>query len=155
MTQTEMADHLAAYQRRMYSIARSMLGNEQDALDAVAEAAYRACLKCGGVKSAETIAAWLSTVTVNCCRMALRKRRICVAADIENLPGPDEIERVDVREMVERLPLRDREIVLLRYYAGMRYADIAHRLRMPESTVRSRHRQALQALKWELEGEEA
>ena len=155
MTQTEMAVHLAAHQRRMYCVARNMLGNEQDALDAVAEAAYRACLKCGSIKSVETIAAWLSAVTVNCCRMALRKRRAYVDTDMENLPEPDETERVDVREMVERLPLRDREIVLLRYYADMRYADIARRLRMPESTVRSRHKQALQTLKWELEGEEA
>lgn len=155
MIQTEMAVHLATHQRRMYCIARSMLGNEQDALDAVAEAAYRACLKCGGVKNAETVAAWLSTVTVNCCRMALRKRRANVAVDMENLPESDETRKVDVREMVERLPMRDREIVLLRYYADMCYADIARRLHMPESTVRSRHKLALKTLKIELEGEEA
>jgi len=155
MTQTEMAVHLTTHQRRMYCIARSMLGNEQDALDAVAEAAYRACLNCGVVKNVETIAAWLSTVTMNCCRMALRKRKAYVDADITYLFVSDETQKVEVREMVERLPIRDREIVLLRHYADMCFADIARQLRMPESTVRSRHKQALKTLKMELEGEEA
>ena len=155
MTQTEIAAHLTAHQRRLYSIARGMLGNEQDALDAVAEAAYRACLKCGGIKDEEAVAGWLSAVTVNCCRMALRRRKRHADAGALNLHEPDGTANYDVREMVERLPPRDREIVLLRYYADMRYADIARRLRMPESTVRARLKQALQALKWELEGEEA
>lgn len=154
MTQIEMAAHLSTHQRRLYAIAHSMMGNEQDALDALSEVAYRACLKCGGLRQESAVVSWLGTITVNCCRMALRKRKYHEDASQYMPSVPDDTSTVDLREMVEHLPLRIREIVLLRYYADMRYADIARALHMPESTVRSRHKQALEALRLQWEEEE-
>ena len=50
------------------------------------------------------------------------------------------------------LPLREREVVLLRYYQEMRLQEISQTLGIPEGTVTSRLNRARSKLRRQLEG---
>jgi len=52
-----------------------------------------------------------------------------------------------VRQAIERLDTNDREILMLREYEQLSYAEIAELLRLPVNTVRSRLFRARMELK--------
>ena len=150
MTQEQMAVALHDQKRRLYGIGLRMLRHEQDALDALSETAYSACLKAHSVKDEGAVSAWLSAVMVNSCKMLIRKRRPTV--DIEDVPlTADTHTDFDARMMIEALPRSDRQIMLLRYFGELNVAQIARELRMPESTIRFRIKRSLNVLRLQLE----
>ncbi len=53
---------------------------------------------------------------------------------------------VDLRDMVERLPARQREATLLRYYADLPIADVAALMSLPDGTVKRLLHEARTAL---------
>lgn len=54
--------------------------------------------------------------------------------------------RVAVRTAIDQLPELNRRVLLLAYYGGLTYSDVARALGIPEGTVKSRMRTALQRL---------
>jgi RNA polymerase sigma-70 factor (ECF subfamily) len=76
----------------------------------------------------------------------------CVAADA---PGPDRgaesaLLRPKLEAALAALPLEQREVFVLREYAGVPFAEIAEITDAPVPTVKSRMRYALEALRAEL-----
>jgi RNA polymerase sigma-70 factor (ECF subfamily) len=53
---------------------------------------------------------------------------------------------VAIRTAVDQLPEVNRRVLLLAYYGGLTYSDVARALGIPEGTVKSRMRTALQRL---------
>ena len=53
---------------------------------------------------------------------------------------------------ISQLSEISREIIILRYYHEMKFKDIADILKIPESTAKSRHRQALMKLEELMKG---
>ncbi len=53
---------------------------------------------------------------------------------------------LDVRRAVEELPVAERTPIELAYFVGMSYRAVAHRLDLPEGTVKSRIRSGLRRL---------
>jgi RNA polymerase sigma-70 factor (ECF subfamily) len=62
-------------------------------------------------------------------------------------PGGDPAAVQQVREALAQLELQQREIVMLREYEGLSYDEIAHVLKVPVGTVRSRLFRAKMALR--------
>ncbi len=70
-------------------------------------------------------------------------------------PGPDRLAdasliRPKLEAALRALPAEQREVFLLREYAGLRFGEIAEVTGAPENTVKSRMRYALEALRAEL-----
>ena len=86
-----------------------------------------------------------------------RRRQAKDAPAPESIPEPateDTPEEVLwVREAVGKLEAIDREVLMLREYEQLSYSEIAHLLRLPLNTVRSRLFRARMALKSCLEAE--
>ncbi len=91
--------------------------------------------------------AYLFTLVRNRCRSDHRK--VTVERKLESYEptsnSPDQLERLidyerlyRLNEAVARLPPKLRESLLMRYGAGLEYAEIARVVEAPESTVRSR-----------------
>lgn len=144
-----------------YNLGRWLLGNEQDAADAVHDAYLRAA------RSADTYAggnerAWWLAIVRNCClaRLDTRKRdkrNVSIDGDASDagreraeqwLPHsePGEVEdRLDraqrqaliVRQLNE-LPAEFREVLILREIEELSYREIADVLQTPIGTVMSR-----------------
>lgn len=68
----------------------------------------------------------------------------------EEVPDPSaalDDERAFVRALVARLPEREQNLLLLRYWIGMTHREIAEVLDQPEGTVRRQCSEALDALR--------
>ena len=72
-------------------------------------------------------------------------------ADIASISEPDD--SLWVRQALSRLDAEEREILMLREYEQLSYAEIAELLRIPVNTVRSRLFRSRMALRSQLEPE--
>jgi RNA polymerase sigma-70 factor (ECF subfamily) len=137
-----------------YNLGRWLLGNEQDAADAVHDAYLRAA------RSAHTYAggnarAWWLTIVRNCClaKLSLRKRETQLhSGDAANAvatqprTADNEVEdRVDaaqrsvlIAQHLHALPAEFREALVLREIEDLSYREIADVLQVPIGTVMSR-----------------
>jgi RNA polymerase sigma-70 factor (ECF subfamily) len=59
----------------------------------------------------------------------------------------DTAEQVTVRESVASLPEKQRQALVLRYFADMSVRDVAEIMRCPENTVKTHTRRAIEALR--------
>jgi RNA polymerase sigma-70 factor (ECF subfamily) len=135
-----------------YNLGRWLLGNEQDAADAVHDAFVRA------TRSAHTYAggnarAWWLAIVRNCCLAALKTRRREVpgvavetivdagvdaaANEVESKAQADERSRAIERQL-RALPVEFREALILREIEDLSYREIADVLEVPIGTVMSR-----------------
>lgn len=69
----------------------------------------------------------------------------------DNAPPQQEAEWDQLRpvldEALDRLPERDREVVLLRFFHGLQFSDLGQRLSMSENAARMRSKRALEKLR--------
>jgi len=84
---------------------------------------------------------------------AERRRHRDVDANTEPSVASRPDQALWVREALERMDVNDREILMLREYEQLSYAEIAELLRIPLNTVRSRLFRSRMALKSYLEPE--
>lgn len=151
------------HQKRVYSLALKITGNPDDAMDASQEALLKAYQNLKSFRGDSRFSVWLYRLTYNVCidmvKKSRRDRLSPMPTDEEGAeldipddsPQPDELlERKEdlaaVREAVARLDADKREIILMREYQGMSYADISRALGLEEGTVKSRLARARAAL---------
>lgn len=137
-----------------YNLGRWLLGNEQDAADAVHDAYLRAA------RSAHTYAggnarAWWLAIVRNCCLAKLSTRRrerqlhsveTINAMNVAPRGGDNEVEeRVEAAQRgalmsrhLQALPPEFREALVLREIEDLSYREIADVLQVPIGTVMSR-----------------
>ncbi len=139
------------------ALAQDLVQNEFDAED-LAQDGWLAALS-HPPRTSRSLATWLRTVVR---RLAGRRRseaerrarREQAAARVDIGPSPDD-ERHAVLESVVRhllaLPPAARRVLLLRYYDGLSFSDIAQRLGITYGAARSRHQRALDALRTQLD----
>jgi RNA polymerase sigma-70 factor (ECF subfamily) len=137
---------------RMKSVAYHVLRNRQDAEDAVQEAfvkAYRSILEFRGDCSA---ASWLCRIVVNVCYDHLRKRsREPVLAIEPEASVPSANLRMALEEALSLIHPKHRMVFLLYESEGLRHAEIATVLDIPEGTSKAWLFEAKQHLKRILE----
>ena len=102
---------------------------------------------------------WLTRIVVNTCKDHLhsawfRNRQLEVPVDSFPIssPPPDET-RLDLMAAIMKLPVKNREVVLLKYQQGLNNEEIARVLQLTPMAVSKRMRQAYARLKLTLEGE--
>lgn len=137
----------------LYRAALALLGDVQEAEDAVQDAFLRYIEKRPVLNDGDHARAWLLRVTINGCKSRLRapwRRRRVPMPESLSAAAPEEREAL---EAVYALPPRDRAVVHLFYYEGYKTAEIAAMTGEAEGTVRSRLSRARKKLKALLEGE--
>ena len=121
----------------------------QDAVQETFIKAYRHFSEYRGESSERT---WLTSICINTCRDMLRTAwfRHQSRIDPDSLPEqPADFDFPDntVLNEVMRLPAKYREVVLLRYYEGLKLKEAASALRLSEGKVRSRLAKANELLR--------
>ncbi len=151
------------YMRTAASFALAWTGSQEDALDLSQEAFARAFRAIKRFDLSRPFYPWFHTILRNLClnhlSRAARLHEVPLRDDIERpalTPGPDLVlERGELRQMVwegiRRVGARDREILILREFQGLTYAEIAEVLHIPRGTVMSRLHAARQRLRAQLE----
>ena len=154
MTNEQFAARVQAMRSRLYRTAFLYLGSEADALEAVDEAVYQALRALKKLRQPELFETWITRILINTCRQELRRRRrVTGEACIPEAAGPDAYDALPLREAIRRLPEDLRTVVILRFFAGYSQVETAQALQIPQGTVATRQRRALQLLRLAL-GEE-
>lgn len=139
--------------RRHYAaavgIAYCVTGDRQLAEDAAQEAFAVACRDLKRLRHPERFVAWLGTI---CRREALRAAKSRFHHGLpDDIPartesnGSEERRRA-VRESVQKLPETGREVIVLRYFSGLSYQQIAEFLSISPQAVHGRLIRAKRAL---------
>lgn len=131
-----------------YNLARWLVRNPQDAEDVVQEACLRAVRFVGGFREGNA-RAWLLRIVRNTAYSFLEKQRpaeLAVEFD-ETLHVPEQVDAEAVlarsaenkmlQVALEGLPVRFREVLILRELEGLSYKDIADVMEIPIGTVMS------------------
>ena len=130
----------------------------QDALQESFLKAYRCFDSYRGDAAEKT---WLTRIVINTCKdfrrsAWFRNRRKEMPLDSlpMSVPLPDEA-HMDLMTAIMKLPVRNREVILLKYQQGLNNREIAQLLRLSPMAVTKRMQQAYGQLKLTLEGEDA
>jgi RNA polymerase sigma-70 factor (ECF subfamily) len=134
-------------------------GNASLAEDAAQEAFARAVRKWSRVRAMERPVGWVWVVAMNDARRHARRaareeQEMTVAATPVADAGASVTTRVALREAIAALPSRQREAVVLRYFADLSLADTASAMQCAVGTVKSAVHAALATLRIELDDED-
>jgi RNA polymerase sigma factor (sigma-70 family) len=135
---------------------RLLVGSDQRAEELAQEAFIRVCERWVEVSAMERPGGWVQRVGVNLALSDLRRSR----SEGRALARWFHRERVDVaaapvfdgtaselRRAVERLPVDERAVIVVRYFLGCSVRETADLLHLPEGTVKTRTRRALGSMR--------
>lgn len=141
---------MARYRDAFGRYAYHMLGNREDAQEALQDSFVRAYRALGSCREPERFGAWLFRIVVNRCRTVrrrlLRHRRF--DGDLtDDVPShgsrPDAFEwRDEIARALERLRPHYREAFLLRYVEELDYGEMARLTGVKEPALRMRVKRA-------------
>ena len=159
---------------RLLAVARRMLGNEDEACDALQASFLSAFRSIDSFTGDSQLSTWLHRIVVNASLMRLRTRRRRAEDPIDDLlprfqddghfaepPAAWRSEellereetRVMVRRSIERLPERHREVLWLRDIEELDTTEVADMLGITSNAVKVRLHRARQALRTLIERE--
>jgi RNA polymerase sigma-70 factor (ECF subfamily) len=157
----DMRDELAGLGNGAHALAIQILGNREDAADAVHDAFAQVLARPQAWdRRRGPLRPWFLRVVRNRCIDLLRRRRTPAGLAVEQLadPGkpPDAVLEARQRDegLMRALALlrpEQRQILVLRDYADLGYAEIADVLDLAPGTVMSRLHRARTALRAQLE----
>ena len=150
------------YQTKVFHLALSILGNREQAEDAMQEALLRIWKALPAYRGAASLSTWIFAIARNVCLTALKSResRMTVPLDRAGVAGVLEAagsHGPDVERLVAQLPEKQRQVVTLFYMEEKSYEEVARLLDMPMGTVKTllhRARKEL-ALTWRKETADA
>jgi len=146
---------MARYRDRFGRYAFHMLGNREDAQEALQDSFVRAYRGLATCRQPERFGAWFFTIVVNRCRTVRRRlqRDRRFDADLpDDVPSggerPDSFEwRDEIGQALDRLRPHYREAFLLRYVEGLEYAEMSEMTGAKEPALRMRVKRASDQLR--------
>lgn len=131
-----------------FRVAHRILGNVTDAEDAAAEALARACVRWRTVGPLPYRDAWVMRVAANVAVDMVRKRR--VPPPVEQTLGDateETVRRLAVVGALQSVSRRQREVLALRFIAGLPEADVARTLGLSVNSVKTHTARGMAALR--------
>ncbi len=153
---TAFNDLVGRWEKPLYKFVYRYLGDAEEARDICQEAFVRAYTNLDRFRGQAKFSSWLYQIALNLARSEFRKRgsRPMVSLDEQETEShlrlvaddgikPDESavhgERSRaLKRALDQLPDKQREVVILKEYHGLKFREIAEMLDTPESTVKSR-----------------
>ena len=154
------------HHRRLLRVCERLLGEREEARDAVQEVLLKVLRKAGGFRPRALVSTWLYRIAVHHCLNVLRRRRIvrmlsltgtdeegvARALDpVEERPGPQQQlaarrEWRRVQRAIAALPPGQRAVLVLVRLEGLAYREVAETLGITLGAVESRLVRAMRAL---------
>jgi RNA polymerase sigma-70 factor (ECF subfamily) len=124
---------------RLKSVALHIVGNRQDAEDAVQETFVKLYKAIGAFQGHSSIGTWLCRIVINVCYDLGRKRQRETGAPGEEHAAPKTQVglKVALEEAMKRINPRHRMVFLLFEVEGFRHSEIASILEIPEGTSKA------------------
>ena len=168
--ESAFSELVARYQRKVYSVALSMVKNPEDAMDIAQDSFIKVHRYLGGFQGSSSFYTWLYRIVVNLCIDHLRRAGKRINVDFDERIGqqnqaaegnamiasrqdadPSKVLRrkelaVHIRGAVDALPPYHRAVIVMREIEGMSYAEIAKAMKVSKGTIMSRLHHARQKL---------
>lgn len=130
------------YEEDIYRMAYVYLKNESDALDVVQEVAYRSFKKIDTLKNPNYLKTWLIRIAITCSIDLIRKNKKVVQLKPEHqeaisVEDEDLPLSLTLQELLEQLNEEEKSIILLKYYEGYSFQEIADILNIPLGSAKS------------------
>ncbi|HEV7515973.1 MAG TPA: RNA polymerase sigma factor [Thermoanaerobaculia bacterium] len=157
-----------AHQQRLLRLCERLLGDFEEARDAVQEVFLKAFRKAGDFRPQGQVYTWLYRIAVNHCLNRLRRRRLVRFTRLGAPAEPDEIAPPELdpadgapspeealaarrrwaatRRAIERLPANQRAVLVLVRFEGLSYREAAEALGVTEGAIESRLFRAMRRL---------
>jgi RNA polymerase sigma-70 factor (ECF subfamily) len=140
----------------VYRTTLAIMGNPADARDATQEAFIAAWRALPSLRDTDRFDAWLGRISINACRMALRRRKgvrelhldtsVDLPAGSRPLAVEGQLSASAFDRAFDRLAVDQRALLVAHHLEGRDIAEIARSLEIPEGTVKSRLHTARAAL---------
>jgi RNA polymerase sigma-70 factor (ECF subfamily) len=154
-----LAELIARYSPGLRLYLRKLSGPREAADDLLQEVWVDVYRKIGTLHNPASFSAWLYRIARDKAFRELRRRHPAplendeaVIDEVDSEPGPSPEEAADVRVALDRLPIEQREVLVLRFIEDLSYEQIAEIIARPIGTVRSRIHYAKLALRAILQG---
>ena len=135
------------YRDKIFRLALSMLGERSAAEEAAQETLVRVWKGLGGFRAESSLSTWIYSIARNTCLTALRRGQPRTASlddaaplrevDRRTAAGWFGAERPDAGELLERLPVKYRQVAALFYMQEKSYDEVASMLGLPVGTVKT------------------
>ncbi len=149
------------YQQRLMQVARTVLGDGDDAMDISQEAFVKAYFHLKTFREDSSLYTWLYRIVYNLCISHLRRKKIVsflsfdyhdeTTAFDSKEPGPGDV--CEHREImsainaaVDRLPLKQRTVFVFRQMEGLTHGEIAKIMGVTEGAVKASYFHAVKKL---------
>jgi RNA polymerase sigma-70 factor (ECF subfamily) len=139
---------LPAFRRKVFGLAYSFLRDRDAAEDVTQEVFIKVWRALPGFDGRASMSTWIYTIARNASLSALRVRRpqsslsdpqVMEAVELNNaVPAADVIvDRAAILRLVDQLPAKQRQVVVLFYMEAQSYEEVASMLAMPVGTVKT------------------
>ncbi|MBR1855407.1 MAG: sigma-70 family RNA polymerase sigma factor [Lachnospiraceae bacterium] len=134
------AELIRQQESSMYKVARAILGNDEDAADAMQEALLICWQKIGTLQKEQYFKTWLTRILINQCYdiRAAGKRLVSSELMVETGKEDAAIRRAEWMELLSHLEDKHRIVLVLYYGEGFKVREIAKILELKETTVKDR-----------------
>jgi len=158
------------WERPIYGLSLRMLGCDEDARDVCQETFLAAFRNLQKFRGDAKFSSWLYRIALNACHSRLRKQNAAFEQSMDQEDGeghrfeladtseeslPERLQRDQraelVRKALQALPAEMRQVIIMKEYEELTFAEIAEVLQIPVSTVKSRVYTGLQQMGARLE----
>ena len=136
-----------------YRTALAILGNPDEAHDAVQESAFRAWRKLGQLREGEAARGWFLAIVANQCRSQRRTHwwSVIRLPEIESAKRHTDAETVDIDRALAKLPPDDRLALFLYFYLDLPMEEVGTVLGLSPGGAKTRVYRAAKKLRPGLE----
>lgn len=137
------------FQQQLFRYCYRMLGNLQEAEDAVQEAFLKAFDKIHSYKNSSNFSSWIYKITYNHCISLIRRKKMLQFVPFleTNIPENEDVGKSfeefqinkEINLVLKRLSIEDRCIVILKNIDEKSFEEIAQILNLKPATVRKRY----------------
>jgi len=144
-------------EEKLFYTALSYVGQKEDALDAIQEAACKAYLSVGKLKQPEFFSTWLFRILIHECYRLLKKGQKIIPYEERKLLNRLQQEEnvmvnpIDLSEAIKQLNHSQQMAIILFYYYDLPMKDISEVMEKPVSTIKTYLHRGKKQLKRELE----
>ncbi|MBN1998975.1 RNA polymerase sigma factor [candidate division KSB1 bacterium] len=142
------------YKGIVFNVALRMSGNNEDAKDIAQQVFIRLYEKLGLYDTTKPFFSWVYRITLNVTINYLKHPHRRFNQELDNnivettFTAPNTVEsRMDIQNAILNLSEDYRQVIVMKYYAGLSYDEISETIEVPVKTVKSRLFSARQKLK--------
>lgn len=152
MDKERFTNEVLANERSMYYVAKSILGNDEDCVDAIQNAILGAFSSLKTLRNDKHFKTWLTRILINECYSIIRKNKKMVSYDeYMDMDMPDSsVEYSEVYMEIQALEEKYRVPFVLHYVEGFSLKEISVMLGSSEASIKMRLMRGRNILKKQL-----